>query len=336
MQALRRKAGGQSERSGAASWLLFDRHRRQLFSPALRERSPVARGLAMFPRNGGSSAFGNVASTSSSFNTAPPNSANGAPAGPAVGSRGRGRGRGAPRGTARGAGAFGVQRHTNLSWRKPDDTAPTAPDETVEVTAPNPEASTSAFGSGGSAFTAFGAAANGGFGTSSGAKQDGSSSSAFGAAPSAFTTTAFGSSAPPGPPNPFASAAASTSSAFPSSSAQSPFGAGSAFALLTSAASDGPLAVPSMPLFRAASPGGEGGGGGGGASLGDATAAAKKRNPAQISTLEVLGEDSDARKKRFEATLPNNRYLEVRAAPAGPVRDGRVCPLNSFVPATRS
>lgn len=28
--------------------------------------------------------------------------------------------------------------------------------------------------------------------------------------------------------------------------------------------------------------------------------------------LEVLGEDSDARKKRFEATLPNNRYLQVR------------------------
>ena len=37
-----------------------------------------------------------------------------------------------------------------------------------------------------------------------------------------------------------------------------------------------------------------------------------KRNPAQISTLEVLGEDSDARRKRFESTLANNRYLEVR------------------------
>jgi hypothetical protein len=24
-----------------------------------------------------------------------------------------------------------------------------------------------------------------------------------------------------------------------------------------------------------------------------------------------LGEDSDARRKRFESTLPNNRYLEV-------------------------
>lgn len=31
----------------------------------------------------------------------------------------------------------------------------------------------------------------------------------------------------------------------------------------------------------------------------------------QISTLEVLGEDSDSRKKRFESTLANNRYLEV-------------------------
>jgi len=37
-----------------------------------------------------------------------------------------------------------------------------------------------------------------------------------------------------------------------------------------------------------------------------------QRSAGQISTLEVLGEDSDARKKRFEATLPNNRYLEVR------------------------
>jgi len=37
----------------------------------------------------------------------------------------------------------------------------------------------------------------------------------------------------------------------------------------------------------------------------------KERNPAQISTLEVLGLDSDARRKRFESSLPNNRYLEV-------------------------
>ncbi|GAA5937683.1 Sac3p [Sporobolomyces koalae] len=40
--------------------------------------------------------------------------------------------------------------------------------------------------------------------------------------------------------------------------------------------------------------------------------ASAKRNPAQISTLEVLGEDSDARRKRFESTLPNNRYLELK------------------------
>ncbi|TKA56638.1 hypothetical protein B0A53_01831 [Rhodotorula sp. CCFEE 5036] len=240
----------------------------------------------MFPGNGGSGAFGAAGgpstSSSSSFNTAPPNSANGAPAGP--------------------------PRHTNLSWRKPDDTAPIAADETVEATVPNPEASTSAFGSGGSAFAAFGAAANGGFGSSSGAKQDGSSSIAFGAAPSAFTSTAFGSGAPAGPPNPFG--AASTSSAFPSTSAQSPFGGGSAFASFTSAASDG-----HMPLFRAASSEAQDDGGDdGAASLGEEAAAAapKKRNPAQISTLEVLGEDSDARKKRFEATLPNNRYLELK------------------------
>lgn len=33
----------------------------------------------------------------------------------------------------------------------------------------------------------------------------------------------------------------------------------------------------------------------------------------QISTLEVLGEDTESRKKRFESTLANNRYLEVSA-----------------------
>lgn len=32
----------------------------------------------------------------------------------------------------------------------------------------------------------------------------------------------------------------------------------------------------------------------------------------KISTLEVLGEDSESRRKRFESTLSHNRYLEVR------------------------
>ncbi|SDA01438.1 BZ3500_MvSof-1268-A1-R1_Chr10-1g02666 [Microbotryum saponariae] len=36
------------------------------------------------------------------------------------------------------------------------------------------------------------------------------------------------------------------------------------------------------------------------------------RDPNQISTLEVLGEDSDARKQRFESSLANNRYLELK------------------------
>ncbi|SCV73905.1 BQ2448_6335 [Microbotryum intermedium] len=36
------------------------------------------------------------------------------------------------------------------------------------------------------------------------------------------------------------------------------------------------------------------------------------RDPTQISTLEVLGEDSDARKQRFESSLANNRYLELK------------------------
>lgn len=30
-----------------------------------------------------------------------------------------------------------------------------------------------------------------------------------------------------------------------------------------------------------------------------------------ISTLDILGEDSDSRRKRFESTLSHNRYLEV-------------------------
>ena len=34
----------------------------------------------------------------------------------------------------------------------------------------------------------------------------------------------------------------------------------------------------------------------------------------QISTLEVLGEDSESRRKRFESTLSHNRYLEVRCS----------------------
>ena len=34
----------------------------------------------------------------------------------------------------------------------------------------------------------------------------------------------------------------------------------------------------------------------------------------QISTLEVLGDDSDARKKRFESSIADNRYLEVSSA----------------------
>ncbi len=33
----------------------------------------------------------------------------------------------------------------------------------------------------------------------------------------------------------------------------------------------------------------------------------------QISSLEVMGEDAEGRRKRFETTLANNRYLEVRS-----------------------
>lgn len=55
----------------------------------------------------------------------------------------------------------------------------------------------------------------------------------------------------------------------------------------------------------------------GGASLdpfGDVLEPTARTTPSnQISTLEVLGEDSESRRKRFESTLTHNRYLEVRS-----------------------
>jgi len=36
----------------------------------------------------------------------------------------------------------------------------------------------------------------------------------------------------------------------------------------------------------------------------------------QISVLEVFGEDSDSRKKRFESSLHDNRYIEVSSLSA--------------------
>ncbi|GAA5873455.1 hypothetical protein JCM3774_002422 [Rhodotorula dairenensis] len=261
----------------------------------------------MFPPGGtgggGRGAFGvgNAAGSSTSFNNATPHAVNGAPNGLVTATRGRGRGRGATHGAPRGAGAFGVQRHTNLSWRKPDDAAAAAAEGAAAGAGAETEASTGAFGSSGSTFTAFGAAANAGFGSSSGANQGASpfSSSAFGAPSSAFAPTAGFGLGTPATSNAFAT---STSSAFPSTSSLP--SSESAFA--SSSFGTAP-AAQSMPLFRVPSQQSEGDE----APLGG-DPAPKKRNPAQISTLEVLGEDSDARKKRFEATLPNNRYLELK------------------------
>lgn len=214
-------------------------------------------------------------------------------------SRGRGRGRGGARGGARGAGAFGVQRHTNLSWRKPDDADSPAPDTDDAAEEPSQQA-TSAFATGGSAFSAFGATSSG-FGGSafppSGelSGQPAASTSAFGTPPS----NPFGNKA-------FGDAAAAVSNAF----GQAPknpshtFG-GSAF---SGSAFGAPLSTGTA-LFRAPSQQSDGG-------SGDAAVVSvpERRAPGQASSLEVLGEDSDARKKRFEATLPNNRYLEVRTS----------------------
>ena len=36
-----------------------------------------------------------------------------------------------------------------------------------------------------------------------------------------------------------------------------------------------------------------------------------KQPSSQISTLEVFGEDNDSRKKRFETSLHDNRYIQV-------------------------
>ncbi|BGP18182.1 actin cytoskeleton and mitosis protein [Rhodosporidiobolus nylandii] len=219
--------------------------------------------------------------------------------------RGRGRGRGASRGSrGAGAGAGG-----NLSWRKPSDEATatltlgtTAEEEAGAEKTPQQladEAAKSAFaafgdpaafgaagGAGqgaGSAFGAFGAAGAGGFG----------GSGAFGG--SAFSSSSSSSTAFPPP-----AAASAAPSAFAPAASSSAFG--------SSAFTPAPAA---QPLFRPPSseeeeePETE-------QELDQEGVEPQKRAPGQISTLEVLGEDSDARKKRFEATLPNNRYLELK------------------------
>ncbi|GAA5986269.1 hypothetical protein JCM11641_004873 [Rhodosporidiobolus odoratus] len=221
--------------------------------------------------------------------------------------RGRGRGRGGSRGTGRG----NVRGGANLSWRKPakGTEAPTHGDNGQGgADAAGAAAVKSAFAAFGdpSSFSSAGSTSNGGgfgafgAGGNTGGSAFGSSTfgagggSAFGAGGgSAFSTSASSSSFSPTP---------TSTSALPSSFATS--------------SQKTPLFLPPSDIEEGAEEEDEGGeeeeedeqdeGNGGGAD-GDA-----KRAPGQISTLEVLGEDSDARKKRFEASLPNNRYLELK------------------------
>lgn len=214
-------------------------------------------------------------------------SSNWVPRGGFQGERGRGRGRGAGRGGAgRGAGGPGVKRHTNLSWRRPVDDEADAQDGQDEEagqdgTMADATSAFAAFGAGGGGFGGFGAApaASSAFGTTE------PQSTTFSTAASAFgpAASAFGSAFP----------SASTSSAFPSTFPNAPAQ---------------PL-PQSAPLFRQESQQSEGA-----AAAQDEIDKGKQRANGQISTLEVLGEDSEARRKRFESTLPNNRYLEVRSA----------------------
>ncbi|GJN92843.1 hypothetical protein Rhopal_005881-T1 [Rhodotorula paludigena] len=251
----------------------------------------------MQPWRGGPPRPSAFPSSSSSSNPGPTSSDSAPP--PAFGAfaafseRGRGRGRGTGRGAGRGAGAAGVKRHSNLSWRKPDEAAT---DEGSDAQSEQHEDDGSPQAGpvpAGSAFAAFGASApfGGAFGSTP--------ASAFGSAPSAFgassATSAFGAGGASafGAPA-FGSSTPSTSSAFaPSSTAPT-----SSF---PASASTAPAPAP---LFRSASQ----------QSADDASssAAPKKRTEGQISTLEVLGEDSDARRKRFETSLSNNRYLELK------------------------
>ncbi|GAA5825303.1 hypothetical protein JCM11251_006929 [Rhodosporidiobolus azoricus] len=232
--------------------------------------------------------------------------------------RGRGRGRGSTRGggTRGGAvGAPGVQRHSNLSWRKTLEEAVQQADEGTED---------SGTGAGGDLASAAAQSAFAAFGDPSSFGTGGGGGGAFGA---------FGS-AGGGGANTFGGGGGSAfgnGGAFASSAGKSAFGAGGASAFPSTPASTSAFASSSTPLFRPTSTDDEEPGGANG-DYGEEDEeddeedelqgeqeeapfeepAQARRAPGQISTLEVLGEDSDARRKRFEATLPNNRYLELK------------------------
>ncbi|GAA6002861.1 hypothetical protein JCM10207_001871 [Rhodosporidiobolus poonsookiae] len=211
--------------------------------------------------------------------------------------RGRGRGRGSPRGGA-GAGRGAASRSHNLSWRNDGGASETI----AEATEPSSEDSDhGAAAAAKSAFAAFGdPSAFGAFGS-------GGASAAFGAP----STSAFGSSSTPAFGGGSAFGASGSTSAFPPATSAFPSSSTSAFSSSTPAFGFG--ATSETPLFRPSSTDTE--------EEQDEQADEPeeeeqaqpvKRAAGQISTLEVLGEDSDARKKRFEATLPNNRYLELK------------------------
>ncbi|ORY76935.1 hypothetical protein BCR35DRAFT_353301 [Leucosporidium creatinivorum] len=211
--------------------------------------------------------------------------ASSAPALPAgLAGRPRGRGRGASRGASRGAaGAGGFPRSSNLSWRAPavqqaeegamDDGQDEGDEqEQDEEDGSSAEPTPSAFPAFGSAPSAFGTPAFTG----------GASSSAFGGGGSVFgggaaSTSAFGGSA-------FgAGASAFGGSAFGTLATPSAFASAPPPPPATVAEAPAPSFVPSRPP-----------------------------STNQISTLEVLGEDSESRKKRFESSLPNNRFMELK------------------------
>lgn len=220
----------------------------------------------------------------------------------APGSRGRGRGRG--RGVARGRGG-GFRGGSNLIWRAAPAGPPAAEEgeaERDEEEQDGQEDVTEEDGEDGGVESE----QDVGSGVDNGEQENeqddeddapsppttmfsafGSSRSAFSSAP--FTGSAFGSAARA----PAASSAfAPANTAFSASTATlSPFGA-------TTSVSAAPVtAVKAAPPVSASS-----------------TKIAETQPTMGISTLPVLGEDSDARKRRFESTLPDNRYLEVRQA----------------------
>ncbi|GAA5964653.1 hypothetical protein JCM3765_007659 [Sporobolomyces pararoseus] len=240
--------------------------------------------------NGFSFNSSNNNTSNSTFNSAVPSFA--------IGERGRGRGRGSRGGSGATRGLPSKRGGgTNLSWKRTEPQL-----GTQETPQGGEESSQSAFeafgnnsGGGGLAVSAFG----GGFNPTPSTSNASNSTSAFGSGGSAFNSNGgtFGSS--------------TSSSAFPPApptSAFSAFGSSSTFAPTPSAFSAPPAQTSTTSIEEEAEEEEE-------EDVEEETednVGETKRNPAQISTLEVLGEDSDARRKRFESTLPNNRYLELK------------------------